>query len=199
MGGASLSDADRAEALSLAEAAISSDPDDPTALWIAALATAFLGDDLDGATALIDRSLAINPNSASAWRVSGLLRCYVGDPETAVEHAEHAMRLSPRDPMAWTFESVLATAHMQAGRHDEAASWARRAIRGNPKSSTPYRTLAASCIHLGQVEQGREAMRHALELEPGLTLSSFQASYPIARYANLESYLEGLRAAGLPE
>jgi adenylate cyclase len=199
VGGAILSDEDRAEAMRLANAAVTADRDDPTVLWIASLATAFLGRDLDGAMALIDRSLAINPNSASAWRVSGLLRCYTGDPESAIEHAEHALRLSPRDPMAWTFHSVLATAHMQAKRYEDAVTWATRAIRENPNSSTPYRTLAASCIHLGQLDEGRQAMQRVLELEPGLTLSEFKRTYPIARYANLDDYLEGLQRAGLPD
>jgi adenylate cyclase len=199
VGGASLSDEDKAEAIRLADAAVGAGPDDPTILWIAALSRAFLGRDFDGAVALIDKSLALNRNSASAWRISGLLRCYAGDPETAIEHAEGAMRLSPRDPMAWTFHSVLATAHMQAKRYEEAATWAKKAIRENPKSSTPYRTLAASCVHLGRLEEGREAMRQMLSLEPGLTIAEFQRTYPIARYANLESYLDGLRRAGMPE
>jgi TolB-like protein len=199
VGGASLSDEDKSEALRLANAAVRADTDDPTILWIAALATAFLGRDLDGAMALIDKSLAINPNSASAWRIGGLLRCYTGDPETAIEHAESAMRLSPRDPMAWTFQSVLATAHMQAKRYDQAAAWARKAIQENPNSSTPYRTLAASCVHLGRLEEAREAMRHVLELEPDLTIAGFQRTYPVARYANLEDYLDGLRKSGMPE
>jgi adenylate cyclase len=199
VGGARLSDEDRAEAMRLAKAAVTADRDDPTVLWIASLATAFLGQDLDGAMALIDRSLAINPNSAGAWRVSGLLRCYTGDPESAIEHAEHALRLSPRDPMAWTFHSVLATAHMQAKRYEDAVTWATKAIRENSNSSTPYRTLAASCVHLGRLDEGRAAMQRVLELEPGLTLSEFKRTYPIGRYANLDDYLDGLREAGLQE
>jgi len=199
VGGARLSDEDRVEAMRLAKAAVTADRDDPTVLWIASLSTAFLGQDLDGAMALIDRSLAINRNSAGAWRVSGLLRCYTGDPESAIEHAEHALRLSPRDPMAWTFHSVLATAHMQAKRYEDAVSWATKAIRENSNSSTPYRTLAASCVHLGRLDEGRAAMQRVLELEPGLTLSEFKRTYPIGRYANLDDYLDGLRKAGLQE
>ena len=45
----------------------------------------------------------------------------------------------------------------------------------------------------------REAVRRSLKLDPDLTVSRLEEIYPIAGYKNLDSYLDGLRKAGLPE
>jgi TolB-like protein/DNA-binding SARP family transcriptional activator len=73
--------------------------DDASALGLAGIALAYVGFDLDGAVSLLDKALKLNPNLASAWHVSGWVRCYLGDADTAIEHLVRAMRLSPLDPM----------------------------------------------------------------------------------------------------
>jgi len=45
---------------------------------------------------LVDRALALNPSFARGWTISGLLRLFAGQSERAIEHAETALRLSPR-------------------------------------------------------------------------------------------------------
>jgi len=46
--------------------------------------------------ALVDRALALNPNYARGWHVSGFLRLQAGQPDIAIEHLETSLRLSPR-------------------------------------------------------------------------------------------------------
>ena len=46
--------------------------------------------------ALVDRALALNPNFARGWHVSGVLRMWAGQPDIAIEHVETSLRLSPR-------------------------------------------------------------------------------------------------------
>ena len=46
--------------------------------------------------ALVDRALALNPNFARGWHISGVLRLWAGQPDIAIEHVEAALRLSPR-------------------------------------------------------------------------------------------------------
>jgi len=43
--------------------------------------------------ALVDRALALNPNYARGWHVSGVLRLRAGQPDIAIEHGEAALRL----------------------------------------------------------------------------------------------------------
>jgi hypothetical protein len=48
--------------------------DDPGILANAAQALAYFGEDIGAMMALVDRALALNPNFARGWHVSGVLR-----------------------------------------------------------------------------------------------------------------------------
>ena len=74
--------------------------DDPGTLANAADALTFFGEDIGAMTALVDRALALNPNYARGWHVSGVVRLQAGQPDLAIEHAEAALRLSPAPELA---------------------------------------------------------------------------------------------------
>src|SRR5262249_28509721 len=63
------------------------------------------------AASMIERALALNPNSANAWMASGWLSCYRNQPEAAIGAFERAMRLSPFDPLGFSATGGLALAH----------------------------------------------------------------------------------------
>jgi len=48
--------------------------DDPGTLTNAAVSLAAFGEDIDDMIALVDRALALNPNFARGWHLSGVLR-----------------------------------------------------------------------------------------------------------------------------
>ena len=70
----------------------------PTVLCYAGYALAYVAGDLDDGAAFLDRALLINPNLAAAWLCSGWVKVWLGEPDRAIEHFAHAMRLSPIDP-----------------------------------------------------------------------------------------------------
>jgi tetratricopeptide (TPR) repeat protein len=70
--------------------------DDPGVLANVAYALACLGEDIGAMMALVDRALALNPSFARGWHISGTLRLFAGQSDTAIEHNEAALRLSPR-------------------------------------------------------------------------------------------------------
>ena len=70
--------------------------EDPGILTNAAFALAYFGEDIGAMMALVDRALALNPNFARGWHISGTLRLWAGHPDIAIEHVEVALRLSPR-------------------------------------------------------------------------------------------------------
>ena len=192
-----LSDADKAEALRLAQAALKADRTDPYVLWQAGLTIGLLEGDLDEAAALIDRSLSINANSNRACIAGGMVRNFVGEPEAAIEHAERAMRLSPLDISMWVAYGCLATAHLQLGDYGEAAAWARKSVRLHRDNLPAHHVLVASLAQLGRQEEAETALSNLLDLDPGLTIEGQKKRYPIARYLNLDGLLEGLKKAGL--
>jgi hypothetical protein len=71
--------------------------------------------------------VAINPNHAMAWTLGAWLRVWRGEPELALEHVAHAMRLNPLNPRAHEPQRML----ISVGQHDAASSCAESAMRDN--------------------------------------------------------------------
>ena len=106
--------------------------DDATVLSSAGYVLAYVARELDDGAAFLDRALLINPNLALAWYSSGWVKVWLGEPDRAVEHFAHAMRLSPIDPSIFAMQQGTAHAHFFAGRYDEALTWAKMALRELP-------------------------------------------------------------------
>jgi TolB-like protein len=194
-----LSKEDQAEAIRLMDTGLKADKDDPIVLWQAATLKNYFERDFEGALVLLDRSFAIDPNSPRAWNSSAEIYCNMGDGETARKHAEHAIRISPRNPTHWVSYKEIAAANLQAMCYQEAADAARKALALNRYYVPAHLILAASCAHLGRLDEARAAIKRSLERNPELTIARLPELFPIARYKNLDAYLEGLRKAGLPD
>jgi adenylate cyclase len=78
------SEVELAEWANIARTAVRLGSTDPEALCFAAHMIAMPGGDLDGALAIIDRALLLNPNSPDALATAGLLRAYRGDTESSL-------------------------------------------------------------------------------------------------------------------
>jgi adenylate cyclase len=172
--------------------------DDPTALAAAARTLGYLARDFDGGLAAADRALLLAPNSAAVLLGNGLLRGYVGDTDTAIALVERARRLSPVDPRGFYFSTAVCLAHFVAGRHEEAAEWARRAIRERPTYLAAHRFLAASLAQLGRPDEAAEALRGLLALDPGYTAAEAERHIALRDSAARRRFVDGLRKAGLP-
>jgi TolB-like protein/class 3 adenylate cyclase/Flp pilus assembly protein TadD len=194
-----VSEADGAEAVALAKDALERGKDDPDTLSMAAFTLSFFGGEHDVAATAIERALALNPNSAQAWMMCGLVRCYRGQPDPAIEAFRQAMRLSPLDSLGRLFTAGIALAHMVAGRYEESADWAERTLRQAPGHTISLLGKAVACAHLDRIEEARNAISQLLEVQPWLTIAWFRAS--VMRYPSeiRARYVAGLRKAGMPE
>jgi TolB-like protein/tetratricopeptide (TPR) repeat protein len=197
--GMMLSEEQQTEAIRLMEAALKADKDDPIVLWHAAGLKAHFERDFEGALALVERSLAIDPNSPRAWNTSASIHIAMGHSDTARKQAEHVIRISPRNPSHWVSYTHVAEANLQDMRYQEAADAAKKALQLNNYMVPAHLVLAASCAHLGRPDEAQAAIKQALELNPELSIAKLPELFPIARYKNLDAYLDGLRKAGLPE
>jgi Flp pilus assembly protein TadD len=141
----------------------------------------------------------LNPNLASARFLSGFLRIWNGEPDDAIEHFAHAMRLSPLDPEMYRMQAGLAAAHLFAGRFDDAASLAEQAYRQLPSFLMVVSIIAASHALAGRSDEAACAMKQLRELDPTLRVSNLADWLPIRRPEDLATFADGLRKAGLPE
>lgn len=187
------------EGTRLARRAVEWGRDDAVALTRAGHALAHLAGDFDTGVTLLDRAIALNPNLASAWFLGGFLRTWRGEPQSAIEHFELAMRLSPVDPEMYRMQAGVAMAHLFAGRFDDAAAWAEKACTNLPSFLMAVAILAASRAASARMEDARRAVEQMRALDPALRISGLRDWLPIHRPEHLAIFAQGLREAGLPE
>ena len=164
--------------------------DDPGTIVDAALALAFFGEDIGAMMTLVDRALSLNPSFARGWNNSGLLSLFAGQPERAIEHAEAALRLSPRARVGTTL-GVIGTAHLISRRFDEALPKLLLAVQEAPSFPIPYRWLASCYAHMGRLDEARDVVRRLRAISPVVVPPATQFRNPEQR----ELLLSGLRLA----
>src|SRR6266436_3015492 len=189
----------RATALHHARLAIAMGGDDSTALAIAGLVIGFLEpSEYEIAVSAFDRALALSNSSALALGFSAATRAWHGESAIAIEQAERALRLSPFDAMSNIRYMAIAIAHFVAGRFEEAAAAASRAIQANPRFSPPYWMRAAALANLGRIDDAEAIAQQLLEVQPHFTIGSITAA-PFANREILDALGDALRRVGLPE
>jgi TolB-like protein len=187
-----------AEGVRQARVSIEFGQDDAVALACGGWGLARIGKDCEAGAVFIDRALALNPNLACAWYFSGLTRVLLGDPETAIEHLSHVMRLSPLDPILFMMQMGNAYAHFFGDRPEEAANWAERALRQKPNCHPALRMAAASYARAGNLSRAREMINRLQEIDPALRISDLKDLAPCRRPEDLEKLEKSMQAAGLP-
>jgi tetratricopeptide (TPR) repeat protein len=173
--------------------------EDAIALYTGGFALARVVGYLEDGAALIDRALALDPNLAAAWHLSGWVRIYLGEPEMAIEHMARAMRLNPLDPLIFGIQNGTAAAHFLAGRYDEASSWAEKALRQHANYSPAMRMAAASHALGGRRREAQKSMARMRQIDPELRVRDLTDLVPFRGPEDVARYAEGLRIAGLPE
>jgi TolB-like protein/DNA-binding CsgD family transcriptional regulator len=190
------------EGLRLAHLAAEAGRNDSEALWMAGEVMVMLAGEFERGQALIEQSIALNPNSASAWNALGIVRALVGDPETALEHFSRARRLDPLHSLHHNYWVGTALAHFVAGRYRESSSAADVVLNERAYYPRALGLKAASCGQLGRIEEGRVYVDRILAVNPQATVATFKAIYsaPYQRIQRmLKKYLDGLRRCGLPQ
>jgi len=192
-------DFDEIEIARLVDKAAEIGIDDPVALSWAGHVHAFFFKDVERALSLIDRALELDVNLATAWQRSGWVRGYAGDPEGAIESLNNAIRLDPLDPRAFLTQTAMAFAHFIAGRDDEAADWAAKALRLRPNWHPALRVALAANGLGGKPDEANRALRAYLRTDPDVSVAKICGFYPLRKDANRQRLILGLRKAGVPE
>jgi TolB-like protein len=151
-----------------------------------------------------EHALALDRNLASARAMIGYGKIFIGRAEETEAHIAEALRLSPRDTLAYIWMSVAGDAKNHLGSWEQAVEWFRRAIEANRNYPTLYFNLAAALAHLGRLVEAHSAISASLALNPAFSISRARAARTARSddptyLAQLERILEGMRIAGVPE
>ena len=183
-------EADTRNGIDFARRALKVAADDPVVLANVAVPLAYFGEDIGTMIGLVDRALTLSPNYARGWLMSGSLRLWAGQPDTAIEHLETVHRLSPRARVGPSL-SLVGHAHFLAWRFDQAVQKLLFAILEDPTYPNAYRYLAACYAHMGRLEEAREIVRR---LRATTSIVIPDAGY-LRNADHRELFLSGLRLA----
>ncbi len=158
----------------------------------------------DEAVIEAERSLALNPSFVNAYSALGLASSFLGQPQKAVEYADKAMRLSPRDPILYVFYLEKGFALSLLHQDDQAIDWLRRAVAGAPQWPLPQALLAAALALTGHEAEASDVLKRYLSLSAtrAKTVAQWEAQMPSKNplfVAYATRLVEGLRKAGLPD
>ena len=85
-----------------------------------------------------EHALALDRNLADAHAGIGLGKIFIGRAEETEAHIVEALRLSPRDTMAYAWMTRAGIAKLQLGSYEQAVAWFRRAIEANRNYPLAY-------------------------------------------------------------
>jgi adenylate cyclase len=184
------------QALKLAERAAELSGDDPLILAVLGTVHTLLRNH-GTARVLIERAVAIDPNSAWAWSRLGWLDNYSDRPQLAIEKFERALRLSPLDPMNFNNYIGMGSAYEVARDYDRAVALYQRGLEERPHAMWLYRNLASALSGAGRMEEAKAAYAQMLRSYPDLTVSKFRQAMVFSPAA-LDRMVDNLRRLGLP-
>ena len=173
-------------------------------LYHTSLIIALPGGDLSGGIALINRSIELNPNSASALQMAGLLHAFAGDKQLPLPNSTIRLALSCSLERLLSSISAYALAHFVAGEFEAAVEWTSKALQQFPNDTSSLRFRAASLGLLGRLEEGRQVVQRLLALVPDFTIArarrhiEFDMNNVFKTPGVADALYEGLRRGGVP-
>jgi adenylate cyclase len=153
-----------------------------------------------------ERSLALNPGFTEIYPLLCLANYTLGRPERALELADKAIRLSPRDPKLPLLYWQKALSYFMMQRDEQAIEWMRRTLAAWPEWPMGNVLFAATLALSGNEAEARETLKHYLSLNnvKMRTISAVSAtllsqSFSPSSLASAKRFSEGLGRAGMPE
>ncbi len=151
-----------------------------------------------------EHALALDRNLANAHSIIGLGKVFLGRAGDSEAHIIEALRLSPRDTMAYLWMTNAGLAKLHLGGWEQAAAWFRRAIEANRNNPHPQFLLSAGAAQLGRLSEAHTAVEVGLAINPSFTISRARAAWTARSddptyLRGLERILGGLQKAGVPE
>ena len=183
--------------------ALSSVPDHARAHWYLGFVDIFTNRAAQG-IAECEHALELDRNLAGPHAIVGQAKVFIGRAEEAEAHIAEALRLSPRDTLAYVWMTFVGMAKNQLGSWEQAVAWFRRAIEANRNFPLAYFHSVAALAQLDRLDEAHAALKAGLALNPAFTLSRARAAWTAQSddptyLAGLEPVFEGMRKAGVPE
>lgn len=152
------------------------------------------------------RAKALNDNDALAYSVQTFINLFQPEPDTHEMEAAglEAVRLSPQDPLAWSFHWMLVMSiwlrDMELG--ENVRHYLDPAARMPGAETFVHIAVAVVALKRSDEVAARRALENALKVRPNLTLHTIQHAFYFPKWpalvASVAPQLEALVGMGLP-
>jgi TolB-like protein/Tfp pilus assembly protein PilF len=147
-------------------------------------------------------AIALDPNSPQGYLALAEVQTFMGAPEEALPLLHRAMRMDPHGHASYLF--AQGKAQLVMGSVADAAVSLAGAVEAHPDNRLAWMALLSAYGSLGEVARATQALARLDALQASDQLHSFTVSaarehWPFARKADRDSFLDGLRKAGVPE
>ncbi len=151
-----------------------------------------------------EHALELDRNLAEAHSFIGVGKLFVGHAEETEARIAAALRLSPRDTLAYRWMNIAGVAKDLLGNWEQAVAWFRRSIEANRNLPYANFVLGAALAQLGRLDEAHSAVKAGLALDPTFSISRARAAWTAMSnnrtfLVQLDPVLEGMRKAGVPE
>jgi len=187
----------KVQALKLAERAADLSADDPLILTVLGTVHTFVRN-FGAARVLLQRAVALDPNSTWAWSRLGWLAVYADRTDEAQENFAKALRLSPLDPMNFNNFVGIASAHQVAGDDNSAAETFLRALDERPNAFWVHRNLAPALLGAGRLDEAKASTATLMKAYPEMSVKRFKEAMVFSPTV-LERIGRQLMELGVPE
>jgi tetratricopeptide (TPR) repeat protein len=147
-------------------------------------------------------AIGLDGNLAAAHAYLGLMKFFLGRASETRAHVEHAMRLSPRDPLLFRWHLFIGLADIYLGRAVHALGSLRKSVEINPNWGLSHFVLAGALALAGLLGEAAEVCAIARRLAPNFTIAKYRAEAISDNrvYLTQRKLLDrGLCLAGVPE
>ena len=184
------------QALELAKKGVELDSSIPQTYW--SLGFVYLmRKEYDEADAAVSEALSISPNYADGYGLLALIKNALGESEEAIALIKKGMKLNPY--YTWDYPYNMGRAYYTLGKYDLAIV-NLEAARTRNENAVPVRLhLAASYAASGRQDDAEWEIEEIQILSPTDTISQMRAAHPIKDPNLMDTFINDLRAAGLPE
>lgn len=138
-----------------------------------------------------ERGLQLNPNDADLLAEMGDALGYCRESDRAIELLNKAIRLNPYHPDWYLW--YLGDAYFFRRDYEKVIE----ILLSMRDKSEAHRLLASSYAHLGQLENARKHGRLVMEKHPNFSIEKWRTVPPNKYPEDNETFVEGLRLAGL--
>jgi adenylate cyclase len=155
----------------------------------------------------VERSFALNPSFIDGYDILCLANNFLARPDRAIEYADMAIRLSPRDPIIYAKYHFKGWAFFMKEQDGQAIEWLRRSAAVAPGVEPfTYLLLASAYALNGRQTEAQDEFKRYLSLSRTKTTTIVQLRKQQLSLADNpkwvtynERLFDGLRKAGMPE